>query len=341
MLLTEEDDADAFDGVEGVAILSKFDVLDTEALFLPDASKRNDPRKQRLALRVRVRCPTVTRTTPLDAVVVHLDAFAGRSSRVEQFRAVLDAYAANRRDAVPTVVGGDLNTHNHGLVALHPGLTGDDYWLHRLLRFGSSSASSSSSSQQPQQHKMAWGQTEAEWWQEHVFDPTTLVDPFDKSNASGTHNTFVTVGGLKLWGGKLDWLLYDATYFACLGKHISDAGLASDHPYLRLDLALRDDAHRRHQQELRAATAATPAEGGSAAVASSSAAGITPPAAAVKMSTTNDDGATNGVRRRLLLLRTFDADRRAAESLLVRSQSLPPRAPAALAGPPPRATLSV
>lgn len=233
-------DADAFDGVEGIAILSFFDVLDHEPLFLPDASKKNDPRKQRLALRATIRAGD----RHVDVVALHLDAYAGRSSRVEQFRPVLDRLEQRKQEYSENnngendravVVGGDLNTHNHGLVALIPGMTGDDYWLRRLWRGESSqnnAQDSSSSSHQLQQH---WNQTEAEWWQANVFDSTTLVDPFDKSH-NGHHNTNVHVGGLKLWGGKLDWLLFDRDYLRCTGKFVSRGNEASDHPYLRLDL---------------------------------------------------------------------------------------------------------
>lgn len=82
-----------------------------------------------------------------------------------------------------------------------------------------------------------WGHTEAEWWQEAVFDGTTLVDPFDKTQ-DGQHNTNVHIGGFKLWGGKLDWLLFDSDFFRCQEKFVSRADQASDHPYLRLDLDL-------------------------------------------------------------------------------------------------------
>lgn len=218
-------DADAFDGVEGLAVLSAFDVVDAETLFLPDASKKNDPRKQRLALRVG--CAAYgDEAPPVDCVALHLDAFAGRSSRVEQFSPVLDAWRRRKssKNPRPTIIGGDFNTHNHGATLLHPGLTGRDFWLRRLWRGESL-------------HMADWGHTEAEWWQEAVFDGTTLVDPFDKTQ-DGQHNTNVHIGGFKLWGGKLDWLLFDSDFFRCQEKFVSRADQASDHPYLRLDLDL-------------------------------------------------------------------------------------------------------
>jgi len=224
-----DDDADAFDGVEGVAILSRFDVEETEAIFLPDASRKNDPRKQRLALRVRCR---VDADVSADFVAVHLDAFAGRSSRVEQFSPVLERWRTNAGTAFPTVVGGDLNTHNQGLALLHPGMTGDDYFLNRLWRG---------------QKLESWSLAEAEWWQRNVFARTTLVDPFDKGSAD-KHNPNVKVGGLKLWSGKLDWLLYDETFFLCVDKHASKADVASDHPYLRVDLHLKEQDQQGKKQ---------------------------------------------------------------------------------------------
>ena len=224
-----DDDCDAFDGVEGVAILSRFDIIETEAIFLPDASRKNDPRKQRLALRARCRVP-IADDKIVDFVAVHLDAFAGRSSRVEQFSPVLDRWRKNSTGGggggVPTVVGGDLNTHNQGLALLHPGMTGDDYFLHRLWRG---------------QKLESWSLAEAEWWQRQVFDQTSLVDPFDKGSAD-KHNPNLKLGGLKLWSGKLDWLLYDKNFFVCVDHHASKADVASDHPYLRIDINLKSVA---------------------------------------------------------------------------------------------------
>lgn len=218
-------DEDAYDGVEGLAILSKFDVVAFDVLKLPDASGKNLASKQRLALRATCAVPSL-----VDFVAVHLDAFAGRSSRVEQFAPVLETYRSRKHnDRVPTVVGGDFNTHNHGVATLHPGLTGDDYWFYRLWR-GRSSTSETTS--------FAWNQTEAEWWQAHVFNNTSLLDPFDK-HADSNHHPSVTLAGLKLWGGKLDWLLFDSDFFVCDDKLVSTPNVASDHPYLRIDLRLK------------------------------------------------------------------------------------------------------
>lgn len=213
-------DADAFDGVEGVAVLSCFDVVDFDVILLPDASRKNDPRKQRLALRVG--CRAFDDSTTVDVVSLHLDAFAGRSSRVKQFQPVLEDWVNRKGLGRPAVIGGDFNTHNHGVTCLHPGLTGDDFWLRRLWRG---------------EGFQAWNQTEAEWWQQAVFQHTTLVDPFDKS-LHGQHNTNVHLAGVKLWGGKLDWLLYDSEFWKCTRTFVSRGNLASDHPYLRLDLEL-------------------------------------------------------------------------------------------------------
>jgi len=112
-------------------------------------------------------------------------------------------------------------------VRLLPAFTGDDYFLSKLWR---------GSAGEPE----AWGATEAEWWDAHVFSGTSLTDPFEKRDNGGgsEHNTHVRVGGVRLWGGKLDWLLHDTRTLHCAGKFVSRAE-ASDHPYLRLDLDLR------------------------------------------------------------------------------------------------------
>ena len=51
----EWDDADAFHGCEGVCVLTRLDVLECETILLPDASGKNDPCKQRVALKATLR----------------------------------------------------------------------------------------------------------------------------------------------------------------------------------------------------------------------------------------------------------------------------------------------
>ena len=63
------------------------------------------------------------------------------------------------------------------------------------------------------------------------------MDPFDKSDDS--HNTWISVGPITVWGGKIDWLLYSDQSLTCMTKHISEGNISSDHPYLRLDLFRR------------------------------------------------------------------------------------------------------
>ena len=50
------------------------------------------------------------------------------------------------------------------------------------------------------------------------------------------------LGPLKVWGGKLDWLLYSAETCACVAQRVSDGGTASDHPFLRIDVTPRETA---------------------------------------------------------------------------------------------------
>lgn len=90
--------------------------------------------KQRVALRCRVRAPA-SLGGEMTCYVTHLDAFAGRTSRVQQFGPVLNdarARVAKRRERV--AIGGDLNTHNHGVARLLPMLTGDDHFIARAVR---------------------------------------------------------------------------------------------------------------------------------------------------------------------------------------------------------------
>ena len=51
-----------------------------------------------------------------------------------------------------------------------------------------------------------------------MFDGSGLVDPFEKND--GSHNTWVSVMGVKVFGGKLDWLLYSADTLTCIAKRV-------------------------------------------------------------------------------------------------------------------------
>ena len=139
-----------------------------------------------------------------------------------------DARQLVARSRARVVIGGDLNTHNHGVARLLPMLTGDDHFLARAGR----------GDWAPRWRE--WGASEAEWWQENVFDGSGLLDPFAKND--GSHNTWLALGPLKVWGGKLDWLLYSAETCACVAQRVSDGGTASDHPFLRIDVRPRESA---------------------------------------------------------------------------------------------------
>lgn len=84
---------------------------------------------------------------------------------------------------------------------------------------------------------LGFGKTEAKWWEDCVLADSHLVDPFNKSDDS--HNTWVRVGPITVWGGKIDWLLYASQFLQCDESFVSRGGVASDHPYLRVDLGAR------------------------------------------------------------------------------------------------------
>lgn len=108
------------------------------------------------------------------------------------------------------VLGADLNTHNHGLARLSRKMSGTEGLA-------------------------GLGKTEAQWWEDVVFKAGSgLRDPFGKSDDS--HNTWIHVAGIPVWGGKIDWLCYSEKTLVCDAHHISEGGRSSDHPYLRLDL---------------------------------------------------------------------------------------------------------
>ena len=163
----------------------------------------------------------------------HLDAFAGRTARVRQLQPVLNdisatcAEAKARRESTEEsdaatgassgdecldthiILGGDFNTHNHGIARLSRKMSG-------------------------REGLAGFGKTEAQWWDDTVFAQTTLRDPFNKSDDS--HNTWISVAGFSVWGGKIDWLLYSQDTLDCSSYHISEGNTSSDHPYLRCDL---------------------------------------------------------------------------------------------------------
>jgi len=207
-------------GVEGVAILTRYAIVDQRTIALPkvghvDANRTVSP----LALRATV-------DTPCGNVVfysTHLNCWASRSERMTQFAPVIeDAVRTMTGTSCPVVVGGDLNTHNHGLTRLFNRLSGGE----RLAGLG---------------------QKESQWWDDtvksslqklgcHEASRCGLIDPFDKRDDS--HNMWFKVGPLTVWGGKLDWLLY-SLFFEVEDARTSQCGRGSDHPYLFARLSAR------------------------------------------------------------------------------------------------------
>ena len=212
-------------GVEGVAVLSKYPITSVRAIALGLASSPSQAGtsggqsygggKARVALRVEVAAPD--HIGPVVCYSCHLDAFAGRTARVHQLQPVLEdaaitafeAMAAGKGSAPHLILGGDLNTHNHGLARFSRKFSGEEGMA-------------------------GLGKTEAQWWDEVVFANTALKDPFDK--AGDSHNTWITVAGIPVWGGKIDWLLYSEATLVCDGHFVSEGNKSSDHPFLRVDL---------------------------------------------------------------------------------------------------------
>jgi hypothetical protein len=112
------------------------------------------------------------------------------------------------------ILGADLNTHNHGIARFSRKMSGNEGFS-------------------------GFGKTEAQWWDEVVFANTALRDPFDKQGDS--HNTWIYVAGIPVWGGKIDWLLYSEKTLVCDASFVSQGGRSSDHPYLRVDLRATPD----------------------------------------------------------------------------------------------------
>lgn len=162
------------------------------------------------------------------AYSVHLENFCGVGSRCAQFREVLlDAHRAEtEQHCTATIVAGDLNTLNSGVVALLPTYNdnGASYAFGLLQK------------------------SEAELWQEAVnsqpvgfstsvsasgldtaWPPCTLQDPFNPA----THVTCEHGS----WRAKLDWLLIDCR--SLIVKRCSLGGTGSDHKWLAAQISSR------------------------------------------------------------------------------------------------------
>jgi len=110
---------------------------------------------------------------------------------------------------IPVVIGGDLNTHNHGLARFVRKISGDDPY-----RFSN------------------WNQSEATWWQKHIFKDGELQDPFDKE----LDVTMVQKRlGVTVFKGKLDWILLPPNLLRVARKFVSPS-TSSDHYFLCVDV---------------------------------------------------------------------------------------------------------
>lgn len=134
-------------GSEGNAILTRLPLLEARPVALPCVrhryKKRHDHLKRHCAVAARLRCRD---GSELQCYSVHLDAFAGRVARAYQMLPVLADAAAAVRGGAAVVVGGDLNTHNHGAARLTRTYCGDDPYRFAEL-----------------------GRSEAAWWKEVVL----------------------------------------------------------------------------------------------------------------------------------------------------------------------------
>jgi len=222
--VNEMDDVneESLGGSEGNAILTRLNVLETNVITIPCVRVPYQPKHDHLKIHS---CPVALISThlgPITFVSVHLDAFAGRVARLDQFQVIHRALGNNKN---PIVLGGDLNTHSHGLARFSKIYVGDD----------------------PYRFKM-WGMSEAEWWQKTYFDMLSkdnsspqksetilsiLQDPYHKTKDITSQFSF-------LWSAKLDWLLVSQE-IQCLNHTLSNTtgNGASDHAYLVSDITLK------------------------------------------------------------------------------------------------------
>lgn len=216
-------------GCEGNAILTAFDILRAYPVIMPCVRNRYRPqhrhRKRHTAVAAVLCAPEIGEFV---CYSLHMDAFSGRVARsTEQYGAIyadimehhIDGEGDKKRRSV--VVGGDFNSHNHGIARCLNQLTGGDPLRFRFL-----------------------GMAESEWWQRFVIGkeltllsngiPSSLVhlkDPFHKTKDVTASKKFA---GITVWSGKIDWLLYDVERLSVQNKFVSDTD-ASDHQYLLCD----------------------------------------------------------------------------------------------------------
>lgn len=201
---------------------------DAFAVSLPCVRNKYKPKHDH----IKTHCATVcTVDTPIGAVMcasVHLDAFAGRVARAQQFKALASGLAARLPSpSAPLIIGGDLNTHNNSFVRLLPQYAGDDPYRYRR-----------------------WMESEAEWWDDVVFSGATAapevgtVDAAGEALCRGVRDEFdkardatAMVFGGAVYAAKLDWMLVSRT-LRCATRTVSSEGGngASDHCFLLADV---------------------------------------------------------------------------------------------------------
>ena len=144
----------------------------------------------------------------MNVVSVHLEAYSGIRGHMAQFALILAEATRWSKAGVPHVIGGDLNTHSHGLARLLPHFANDD------LRWS-----------------LPLGQHEAEYFDAHVIAPSHLRDPFHKRRDTTSHT-----GAEWLYAGKLDWLLHSTD--CTVAQRFMGGADASDHKFVAADLRL-------------------------------------------------------------------------------------------------------
>ena len=227
-------------GCEGNAILTKFDIVKAYPVIMPCVRNSYRPYHADMKRHTAVVAIIDTPIGEMACYSLHMDAFSGRVSRSSiQYKAVYediiryhsespvddtkenaeDLGIEKKRRAV--IVGGDFNTHNHGIVRFINEMSGDDSLRYKF-----------------------WGLSEAEWWDQwvigkevHLVDNLIpayrirLKDPFDKRRDV---TAWKIIKGVTVWSGKIDWLLYDIDKVVVVNKYVSNTD-ASDHQYLLCD----------------------------------------------------------------------------------------------------------
>ena len=230
-------------GCEGNAILTRFNIIKAYPVIMPCVRNSYRPYHADMKRHTAVVGIIDTGISGIGELVcysLHMDAFSGRVSRSNvQYKAIYrdiikyhtesgkieekdddNNGVSKKRRAV--VVGGDFNTHNHGLVRFVNEMSGDDELRYKF-----------------------WGLTESEWWDKFIINNVhladkdlipglgvRLTDPFDKVKDV---TAWKKIKGITVWSGKIDWLLYDYDKLSVINKCVSNTD-ASDHQYLLCDI---------------------------------------------------------------------------------------------------------